>query len=465
MSKKTFTPGRIDVISMGCSKNLVDSERLLHRLGEKGYHVVHDSDTPCGEYVVVNTCGFIADAKEESIDILLQLAELKAQGLLRHIYVMGCLSERYRNELPTEMPEIDRWYGKFDWTGIIDTLPDYKEAQSPVSATTENVNNAAKGEATEVAKREVKEWERTLTTPPWSAYLKISEGCNRFCAFCAIPLITGRHKSRPIEEIADEVRRLVAEGVKEFNVIAQDLSSYGIDLYGEQRLAQLIETISDIPGVEWIRMHYAYPADFPKDILRVMRERDNVCKYLDIALQHISDPVLTNMQRHITGAETISLLKEIRDEVPDIKIRTTLMTGFPGEGDEQFEQLLDFVRAMRFERMGAFAYCEEDDTRAARTLEDNIPEDIKQRRLDLLMETQENIALERNREMIGRRIKVLIERRDSGDAIGRSQWDSPEVDPEVIVVNCDAQPGEFTDVIVTDALTYELLATQADANE
>ncbi|MDE5774085.1 MAG: MiaB/RimO family radical SAM methylthiotransferase, partial [Muribaculaceae bacterium] len=337
---QTFTKGRIDIISMGCSKNLIDSERLLHRLEAKGYSVHHDSDSPQGEIVIVNTCGFIADAKQESIELLLELSELKKHGKIGAIYVMGCLSQRYLEILPQEIPEIDRWYGKFNWSQIVDTLPD----------------------RTSYPSARVKDWERTLTTPGWSAYLKISEGCNRFCAFCAIPLITGRHTSRPIEEIADEVRSLVAEGVKEFNVIAQDLSSYGLDLYDEKALPRLIETIADIPGVEWIRLHYAYPADFPKDILRVMRERRNVCNYLDIALQHIADPVLSNMRRNISSSETIELLDEIRREVPGIKIRTTLMVGFPGEGDDEFEQLMEFVRTQKFDRMGAFAYSEEDDT-------------------------------------------------------------------------------------------------------
>lgn len=433
---QTFTPGRIDIISMGCSKNLIDSERLLRRIEAKGYTVQHDSDNPQGEIVIVNTCGFIADAKQESIDLLLELSQLKNEGKIGAIYVMGCLSQRYLEILPREMPEIDRWYGKYNWSVIVDTLPDL--TQSPSA--------------------KVKDWERTLTTPRWSAYLKISEGCNRFCAFCAIPLITGRHTSRPIEDIVEEVRSLVAEGVKEFNIIAQDLSSYGIDLYDEKALPRLIETISDIPGVEWIRLHYAYPADFPKDILRVMRERQNVCKYLDIALQHIADPVLSNMRRNISSSETIDLLDEIRREVPDIKIRTTLMVGFPGEGEEEFEQLMEFVRTQKFDRMGAFAYSEEEDTWAARHLTDDIPETVKQDRLDRLMQLQEGIALANNRELIGRKVRVLIERYEDDKAIGRTEWDSPEVDPEVIVHNCDVEPGEFVDVEIVEAYPYELVA-------
>lgn len=426
--------GRIDIISMGCSKNLVDSERLLLRLEQKGYYAVHDAENPCGEWVVVNTCGFIADAKQESIDLILELTEAKAEGTVGRIAVMGCLSERYRNDLPAEIPEVDRWYGKFDWTGFVDALPD--RTTVPAHA---------------------KEWERKLTTSPWSCYLKISEGCNRFCAFCAIPLITGRHKSRPIEEILEETRKLVSEGVKEFNIIAQDLSSYGIDLYGEHRLAQLIDAMADIPGVEWIRLHYAYPADFPYDVLDVMARRDNVCKYLDIALQHVSDKVLENMRRHISGQGTKALLAEIRRRVPGIKIRTTLMTGFPGEGEAEFRQLLDFVKEQRFDRMGAFAYCGEDDTFAARNLDDNVPDEVKQHRLDLLMEEQTEIAAELNEEMIGKTVKVLVDRHENGNAVGRTQWDSPEVDPEVIIENCDAEPGTFINVLITDAFPFELM--------
>ena len=338
---------------------------------------------------------------------------------------MGCLSQRYLDELKDEMPEVDRWYGKFDWKDFIDTLPDRVNSEKP------------------------KDWERTLTTPPHSAYLKISEGCDRFCAFCAIPLITGRHTSRPQEEILDEVRQLVKEGVKEFNVIAQDLSSYGMDLYGEHTLPQLIDAMADIPGVEWIRLHYAYPSDFPL--------RENVCKYLDIALQHIADPVLDNMRRHIDSASTLRLLDEMRRRVPGIKIRTTLMVGFPGEGEKEFDQLMDFVRTQRFDRMGAFAYCEEDDTYAARHLDDNIPEDVKQQRLDRLMALQEEIALENNEKMIGQTVKVLIDRIEDGNAIGRTQWDSPEVDPEVIVKNgTSLKPGDFVNVTVTEAYPFEL---------
>lgn len=431
--------GRIDIISMGCSKNLIDSERLIRRLHAKGYRVEHDPEVPAGEWVVVNTCGFIADAKQESIDLILSLGEAKHRGEIGSIAVMGCLSERYRAELPAEMPEVDRWYGKFDWNDFIDRLPDMSKAQK---------EDKPAG------------WERTLTTPEWSCYLKISEGCNRFCAFCAIPLITGRHTSRPMEEILEETRKLAAEGVKEFNVIAQDLSSYGTDLYGESRLAQLIDRMADVDGVEWIRLHYAYPADFPMDVLDVMARRDNVCKYLDIALQHISDPVLGNMRRHIDRKGTLRLIEEIRRRVPGIKLRTTLMVGFPGEGEKEFKELLDFVKDQRFERMGAFAYCEEDDTYAAKNFADRISNGEKQRRLDLLMELQAEISAQRGEEMVGQRVKVLVDRIEDGNAVGRTQWDSPEVDPEVIVEGCDAEPGDFIEVEITEALPFDLIGKQ-----
>ena len=422
------------MISLGCSKNLIDSERLLRRLSAKGYDVRHDAEDPNGEWVVVNTCGFIQDAKVESIDMILQLAERKKTRKIGKIVVMGCLSQRYMDDLKAEMPEVDVWYGKFDWKDFIERLPKRgaTEADSP------------------------KEWERSLTTPDYSAYIKVSEGCNRFCAFCAIPIITGRHTSRSIEEILEEVRDLTAKGVKEFNVIAQDLSSYGTDLYGKQTLPELVDRMADVPGVEWIRLHYAYPSDFPMELLDVMARRDNVCKYLDIALQHSSDKVLENMRRHISSAQTRELLAEMRRRVPGIKIRTTLMVGFPGEGDAEFKELLDFVSEQRFERMGAFAYSEEDDTWAAKNLPDSIPEDVKQTRLDRLMELQQEIAYRRNAEMIGQTVRVLIDRVEGDTRIGRTQWDSPEVDPEIYVKGSDAEPGDFINVKITGAEPFEL---------
>ena len=428
----------IDVISMGCSKNLIDSERLLRRLEAKGYTVAHNPENVKGEYVVVNTCGFIADAKEESIDLLLNLAEHKDSGRIGKIVAMGCLTQRYRDVLEDEIPEIDIIYGKFDWKDFLDSLEDRSGAAAP------------------------SEWERTLTTPPHSCYLKISEGCNRFCAFCAIPIITGRHVSRPMEEILEETRRLASEGVKEFNVIAQDLSSYGTDLYGEHRLAQLIDGMADIEGVEWIRLHYAYPADFPMDILEVMARRPNVCKYLDIALQHSSDKMLKAIRRHISAADTEKLLDEIRRRVPGIKIRTTLMVGFPGEDEDDFDNLMEFVRRQRFDRMGAFAYSEEEDTYAAKHYSDDVPDEVKKRRLDSLMALQENIAAELSQEMVGKRLRLLVDEREGEYAVCRSEWDSPEVDL-TFYVRCDARPGEFIEATVTRAEEFDLFA-DIDAN-
>lgn len=438
---------RIDVISLGCSKNLVETERLLRRLEAKGYTAVFEPETPCGEYVVVNTCGFISDAKEESVNVILQLCEMKKEGKIGKVAVMGCLSQRYLDDLKKEIPEVDLWFGKFDWNRFIDQLPDKgKNGSSKTPAAPKN-------------------WERTLTTPPHTAYLKISEGCNRFCAFCAIPGITGRHTSRPMEEIEEEVRNLVSKGVKELNVIAQDLSSYGLDLYGENKLAELIDRIAKIEGVEWIRLHYAYPADFPLEVLDVMARRPNVCNYLDIALQHIADPVLKNMRRHISKEETLNLLKTIREKVPGIRIRTTLMTGFPGEGEEEFRQLMEFVRAQKFDRMGAFTYCEEDDTFAAKNLEDVIPEEVKQERLDALMKLQQDIAASLNEELVGETMKVLIDRVEGSTAYGRTEYDSPEVDPEVIIEGASVSPGDFVNVRITEAYPFELIGVIENGNK
>ena len=398
---------RIDVITLGCSKNLVDSERLLKRFEDCGYEVAHDSSDVCGEVVVINTCGFIGDAKEESINTILEYVEAKKERRIKHLFVMGCLSERYFNDLKMELPEVDKFYGKFNWNELIADL--------------KLINPPTKG------------YERHLTTPGHYAYLKISEGCNRFCAFCAIPLITGRHTSVPIELLEEEVRSLVAKGVKEFNVIAQDLSSYGTDLYGKMMLPELIDRIASIEGVKWIRLHYAYPTQFPYEILPVMARHANVCKYLDIALQHISDKVLGNMRRHISKEETIALIGRIRREVPGIHIRTTLMVGFPGEGIEEFEELKAFVRLARFERMGAFAYCEEDDTFAAKNYTDDITQEVKDARLNEIMEIQEGIALELNEAKIGSTLRVIIDREEADYYVGRTEFDSPEVDPEVLV--------------------------------
>lgn len=424
---------------MGCSKNLIDSERLIKRLENKGYTAVHNAENPSGEYVVVNTCGFIGDAKEESINLILNLAELKKDRKIGSIMVMGCLSERYREQLPGEIPEVDRWYGKFDWTTFVDSLPSRNDKDD-----------------------KLRDWDRRLTTPPWSAYVKVSEGCDRFCAYCAIPLITGRHKSRPKEEILEEVETLVKEGVKEFNIIAQDLSSYGLDLYGKHALPELIDAMAGIDGVEWIRLHYFYPTDFPLGILDVIRRHDNVCNYIDIALQHISDNVLSGMNRKITKAETLALLNTIRERVPGIRIRTTVMIGFPGEGETEFRELKEFIESQRFERLGGFAYCEEEDTLAARTLPDTIPRKVKDSRLEEIMDIQQEISLEHNSEMVHNTMKVLVEDYEGEIAIARSEFDSPEVDQEILVEGCHEPAGSFVNVLITGAGPYELKAQYLD---
>lgn len=430
---------RVVIVSMGCSKNLVDSERLAARLGASGIDVSFDSSDCTGADVVVNTCGFIGDAKAESIDAILSAVEMKKRGEVNGVYVMGCLSERYRRELRQEIPEVDGLVGKFDWDSLVETLGNKTAALKP--------------------------WERELSTAPHYTYIKISEGCNRFCAFCAIPLITGRHKSRSIDEIADEVSTLAASGVREFNIIAQDLSAYGTDLglEGERSpLAMLIDRLADIPGVEMLRLHYAYPADFPYDILEVMARRPNVCKYLDIALQHIDNGVLNNMRRHIDAEGTRALLERIRSEVPGIHIRTTLMVGFPGEDDAAFERLLDFVREQRFERMGAFAYCEEDDTYAALHYPDDIPEEVKQQRLDELMAVQQEIAFDIAAEKIGRTLRVIVDSEDDEYYIGRSEYDSPEVDCNVMIEkNQVLEFGKIYDVVVTDTCGFDLIGRLA----
>ena len=429
MAKKVTT---VNVITLGCSKNLVDSERVLKMLSDAGFEAYHQSEKPT-DVVIINTCGFIGDAKEESVNTILEFCGAKRSGDLQQLYVMGCLSERYREELKQEIPEVDRFYGKFDWDGLVDDMLQSEKRERP--------------------------YDRKITTPSHFAYLKISEGCNRFCAFCAIPLITGRHHSRPIEEILDEARKLAAAGVRELNVIAQDLSSYGKDLYGKLALAELIDRMADVERIERIRLHYAYPAEFPYDVLEVMRRRPNVCRYLDIALQHISDNVLTAMRRHITAAETRELLDRIRREVPGIHIRTTLMVGFPGETEEDFQQLLDFVREQRFERMGAFAYCEEEGTYAAENLPDAIPEEVKQQRLDRLMALQEEISLEIQQEKVGKTFDVLIDSEEEEFYVGRTEFDSPEVDPEVMVrKNRDLKPGDIVSVKILEALPFELIA-------
>ena len=414
--------GEIDIITLGCSKNLVDAERLMRQLELAGYCCVHDSANPKGEIAIINTCGFIGDAKEESIDIILQFAERKTKGKLRKLYVMGCLSQRYREELPGEIPEVDKWFGKFDYMGIVNEVKGERLEEHP---TTQVLSGTplAKGE----------DYERTITTPKHYAYLKIAEGCNRYCSYCAIPLITGKFTSRPMEEILDEVRWLVSEGVKEFNVIAQDLSSYGLDLYGEHRLAQLVDEMAQIEGVEWIRLHYTYPTDFPYDLLPVMAKHKNVCKYMDIALQHCSDNMLKKMHRHITREEQDAVIARIRKEVPGICIRTTLLVGHPGETEEDFNELCEWVKEMKFERLGAFAYSEEEGTFAAKHYKDDIPQEEKERRVDTLMAIQQSISSEILSQMVGTRQRVVIDREEEEYYVGRTQYDSPEVDCEVLI--------------------------------
>jgi ribosomal protein S12 methylthiotransferase len=425
----------IDFFSLGCSKNLVDSETLMGLMEANGYQCTHDSDNPQGEIVVVNTCGFINDAKEESINTILEFAQAKTEGKIEKLFVMGCLSERYLAELEEEIPEVDGWYCKFNYKQLLKDL---------------------NGEDFNVC-----EGKRHITTPKHYAYIKISEGCDRHCAYCAIPLITGRHQSRPMEDILDEVRYLVSQGTKEFNVIAQELTYYGVDIDGRQHIAELIEKMADIDGVEWIRLHYAYPTHFPWDLLRVMREKKNVCKYLDIALQHISDNMLTRMRRNVTRQETYELVERLRKEVPGIHIRTTLMVGFPGETEDDFNELIEFTKWARFERMGAFSYSEEEGTYSEKNYEDDVPEDVKQRRLDRLMRVQQNISAELEADKIGTIQRVIIDRREGDYYIGRTEYCSPEVDPEVLIPS-DEKPltiGEFYDVRITDSEEFDLYAT------
>ena len=426
----------IDIITLGCSKNLVDAERLMRQLEAAGYHCVHDSEQPQGEIAVINTCGFIGDAKEESINTILQFAERKKRKKLKKLFVMGCLSERYMAELEEELPEVDKYYGKFSFMDLIADL----------------------GHAVETGCLQ----ERTITTPEHYAYIKISEGCNRFCSYCAIPLITGRHTSRPMEEILQEVRWLTKQGVKEFQVIAQDLSAYGTDLEVDGRkgvhlLPKLVERMSEIEGVEWIRLHYAYPTDFPMDLLRVMREKKNVCKYLDIALQHCTDNMLTKMRRHISAQEQNDLIRTIRQEVPGICLRTTLMVGHPGETEEDFEALVQFAKTMRFERMGAFAFSNEEGTYAAEHYQDDIPEEVKQKRLDKLMRIQEQIAGEISESRIGKTLRTIIDREEDDYYVGRTEWDSPEVDCEVLISKQTAlKIGAFYNIKITGSENFDL---------
>jgi len=429
----------IDFITLGCSKNLVDSETLMGLFESRGYHVTHDAENPQGQIAVVNTCGFIEDAKQESIDTILELAQAKTEGHLKRLYVMGCLSERYLADLEAEIPEVDGWYGKFNYRQLLDDL-----------------ESSAGG----VERKPDGLCHRRITTPSHYAYIKISEGCDRHCAYCAIPLITGRHQSRQQQDILDEVRWLVSRGVKEFQIIAQELTYYGVDIDGRQHIAELIDQMAQIEGVAWIRLHYAYPAHFPWELLRVMRERPNVCRYLDIALQHISDHMLTRMQRHFSKQETYELVERMRREVPGIHLRTTLMVGFPGETDDDFCELMDFTRWARFERMGAFAYSEEDGTYSAQHYDDDVPAEVKQARLDKLMRLQQNISAEIEAAKIGQTLRVIIDRREGSWFVGRTEFCSPEVDPEVLLP-ADEQlvVGQFYEARITDAEEFDLYGT------
>jgi ribosomal protein S12 methylthiotransferase len=433
--------GVVDFITLGCSKNLVDTERVMRQLEAAGWTCMHDPEQPSGEIAVINTCGFIGDAKEESINTILQFAERKKQKKLNRLYVMGCLSERYRAELEEELPEVDAYFGKFDFQAIIEQV---------------------KSDASQGNPRLYPWYERTLTTPKHYAYLKISEGCNRMCSYCAIPLITGRHTSRPKQEIIREVQWLVSQGVKELNVIAQDLSSYGLDLEHRHMLPELVDEIAQIPGVEWIRLHYAYPTDFPENLLDVMAKHRNVCKYLDIALQHCTDHMLSVMRRHITREEQDALIRKIRERVPGICIRTTLLVGHPGETAEDFEELKAWVREMRFDRMGAFAYSDEEGTYANRHYKDDIPDEVKQKRLEELMAIQQEISGELMQQKVGQRLRVVIDREEGDYYVGRTEQDSPEVDCEVLIPvesrKSKVKSGDFVEVEIVRAEEFDLYA-------
>ncbi|MEJ8769789.1 30S ribosomal protein S12 methylthiotransferase RimO [Prevotella sp. HCN-7019] len=423
--------GQIDFITMGCSKNLVDSEILMRQFEANGFHCTHDSENIEGEIVVINTCGFIEDAKQESIDTILELVKAKEEGRIRKLFVMGCLSQRYQKELEVEIPQVDKYYGKFNYRQLLTDL--------------------CKGDVTTCT------GQRHLTTPSHYAYLKISEGCDRRCAYCAIPLITGRHISRTKDDILQEVRTLVADGVKEFQIIAQELTYYGIDIDGKQHIADLVHDISEIEGVEWIRLHYAYPNMFPKDLLAVIREKKNVCKYLDIALQHISDNVLSRMHRNVTKEETLRLISEIRKNVPGIHLRTTLMVGFPGETECDFQELMEFVKWARFERLGVFAYSEEEGTYSALHYKDDVPYEVKQQRLDAVMSLQQEISAEIEAQKVGSSMRVIIDRKESEYYIGRSEYCSPEVDPEVLIKSDEElHIGSFYNVNIIDSNEYDL---------
>lgn len=442
---------------MGCSKNLVDSEQLMRRFEQEGYHCVHDPKRTAGDIAVINTCGFIEAAKEESINTILEFVDAKQHGKLKKLFVMGCLSQRYRKELEESIPEVDKFYGKFDYRQLLQDLGPAEVEASDADASTDQ-QQAAQVNKTFNQSRVDANSRRKLTTPHHYAYIKIAEGCDRHCAYCAIPLITGKHVSRTIDDILNEVQELVKEGVKEFQIIEQELTYYGIDLYHKPMIAELISRMADIPGVKWIRLHYAYPNQFPLELLDVMREKPNVCRYLDIALQHISDHMLERMHRHVTKEDTINLLRTIRERVPGIHIRTTLMVGFPGETEEDFNELLDFVCEQRFERMGAFAYSEEESTYSALHYDDDVPEEVKQQRLDKLMALQQQISEEIEAEKVGKTFPVIIDRKEGNYYVGRTEFCSPEVDPEVLIPVRDKhlRVGNFYQVKMTGSDEFDL---------
>lgn len=425
---------------MGCSKNLVDTESLMRKFRKLGYTCTHDSDHPTGEIAIINTCGFIGDAKEESIEMILRFAQAKDEGLLDKLYVMGCLSQRYRKELAEEIPQVDKFYGKFDFNGLLEEL----------GAADRHLFQSHSIEAY-----------KQKTTPAHYSYIKIAEGCNRHCAYCAIPIITGKYKSRSIEDIVDEVKSLVKEGVKEFQIIAQELTYYGVDLYGKQKIAELIDEIANVEGVKWIRLHYAYPNNFPYELLDVIRKHDNVCNYLDIALQHVSDHMLSAMHRNTSSDETYELIRRIRKAVPGICLRTTLMVGFPGETDEDFDELVKFVKWARFERMGAFAYSEEEGTYSAEHYKDDIADEVKQQRLEKLMMVQERISAELEAEKVGKTFRVVVDRKEGDYYIARTEYSSPEVDPEVLIKagsDVELQTGKFYDAEITGSEEFDVYA-------
>ncbi len=422
---------KINVITLGCSKNLVDSEHLMAQLDEAGYEIVTDSNSTEAKIVVINTCGFIGDAKEEAIQTILECAEAKAEGRIERLFVMGCLSERYADELRDEIPEVDDFFGARSLKEVVEAL----DAEYLPELETD----------------------RLLTTPDHYAYLKIGEGCNWHCAYCAIPLIRGNHRSVPMEKVIEEAEGLVAVGVKEIIVIAQDTTYYGKDLYGERKLAELLRRLCAIEGVEWVRLHYAYPTDFPQDVIEVLRDEPKMCKYLDIPLQHIADNQLKAMRRRITKAETEELVARLRREIPDIALRTTMLVGFPGETEEDFEELCDFIQRVRFDRLGAFAYSEEEGTPSALHLEDNVPAEVKESRVERLMKIQKGISLALNSERVGKDMRVIIDRTEGEFYIARSQYDSPEVDEEILIpITREFEIGDMVNIRVTDYDEYDL---------